>query len=160
PKAGCGDVFVIGGGVGLNPAIGFTGKRIDLSTAVATPGTVVPNVSLIVFGANTGDRLGSSVGTGNFTVSSFADNIPDLPMGAPGFSGGSGSVYLVFGGPTLNATPFRDLSQGQADIQALGANTGKTAPAGFRVRETLSTVSTPSTSQLLDLTATINATSY
>src|SRR5262249_7049337 len=110
PKAGCGDVFVIGGGVGLNPAIGFSGKRIDLSTAVATPGTVVPNVSLIVFGANTGDRLGSSVGTGNFTVSSFADNIPDLLMGAPGFSGGSGSVYLVFGGPTLNATPFRDLS--------------------------------------------------
>jgi hypothetical protein len=160
PKANCGDVFVIGGGVGLNPQIGFTGKRIDLSTIVASPSTVTPNIPLVVFGATAGDRLGSAVATGSFTISGFADSIPDLLMGAPGFAGGSGSVYVVFGGPTLTATSFRDLSLGMTDIQAVGANTGKTAPSTLRVRETLTTALTPTTPQLLDLTATINATSY
>ncbi|HKF57232.1 MAG TPA: LamG-like jellyroll fold domain-containing protein [Blastocatellia bacterium] len=160
PKASCGDVFVIQGGVGLNPQIGFTARRIDLSAIVAAPTTQIPNIPLVVFGATAGDRLGSAVATGNFTISGFADSIPDLLMGAPGFAGGSGSVYVVFGGPTLTASTFRDLSLGMTDIQAVGANTGKTAPPSLRVRETLSTALTPATPQLLDLTATINATSY
>jgi hypothetical protein len=159
-KSSCGDVFVVTGGVGLNPQAGFTGRRIDLSAIVAAPQNPIPNISLVVFGATAGDRLGSAVATGNFTISGFADSIPDLLMGAPGFAGGSGSVYVVFGGPTLTATTFRDLSLGQTDIQAVGANTGKAAPASMRVRETLSTAVTPATPQLLDLTATINATSY
>jgi hypothetical protein len=115
---------------------------------------------LTVFGDTAGDRLGSTVATGNYTINGFADNIPDLLMGAPGFSGDSGSAYVIFGGPTLTASPSRDMNLGQTDIQAVGANTAKVAPGAFRVRETLSTLATPATPQLLDVTATINATSY
>ncbi|HKV38336.1 MAG TPA: LamG-like jellyroll fold domain-containing protein [Blastocatellia bacterium] len=160
PRVGCGDVWVIGGGARLNPSASFNG-RIDLALDLTNPTSPSNLVTLVAFGSISGDHLGTSVGVGDYNFPGFADNIPDLLMGAPGANGGAGQVSVIFGGPTLLASATRDLQTNQDDVRVIGKNgTGGGFLGSLQFRETLTTPDTRVTPLLLDVTAQINGTPY
>ncbi|MBI1742254.1 hypothetical protein HYR54_04210 [Candidatus Acetothermia bacterium] len=78
------------------------------------PDSAKPDI--VFFGANTGDRLGSTTYIGDVT----GDTIEDIFLGAPNGDGlaelrqNSGEVYTVFGSPTLeNKPPVADAGPDQ-----------------------------------------------
>jgi hypothetical protein len=82
-------------------------------------------VDLTIIGAAIDDNLGSSIATGDVN----GDGIDDLLMCASGadFGGltGAGIAYLLYGGPSLFASPTRDLSSnGTWDVRIIGPVSG------------------------------------
>ena len=109
-RASGGEAYVVQGGAGLNPDVGSE-KRVDLLTGGA---------AATMFGAASGDRLGSTVAAGNYSTAENSDNIPDLIAGAPGANNRAGIVAIVFGGPNLLLFPNRDVLLGQDDLRVVG----------------------------------------
>ena len=145
-RPGAGEAYVVEGGAGLNPDVGSE-KRIDLFGGGAT-----------LFGAASGDRLGSTVAAGNYNTAENSDSIPDLMVGAPGANGRAGIIAILLGGPNLLLLPNRDVLAGQDDLRILGQSGGNTDLSGktLIIRQTL-TSSDPATTPFLQrLTASIN----
>jgi Concanavalin A-like lectin/glucanases superfamily/FG-GAP repeat/Kre9/KNH-like N-terminal Ig-like domain len=147
-RASAGEAYVIKGGPTLNPDIGSE-KRLDLFLGGAT---------VTMFGAQAGDRLGSTVAAGNYNTPENSDNIPDLIAGAPGANGRSGLVAIVFGGPNLLLVPTRDVLLGQDNLRVLGQSGANNNLAGktLRIRQTLTSDDPSGTPFLERLTAGIN----
>lgn len=147
-RQSAGEAYVILGGAGLNPDVGNE-KRIDLFSGGATA---------TMFGAQAGDRLGSTVAAGNYNTVENPDNIPDFIAGAPGANGRAGLVAIVFGGSNLLLVPTRDVLLGQDNLRIVGASgvnndlSGKT----LRIRQTLTSSDQAVTPFLQQLTASIN----
>lgn len=110
-----GEAYVILGGTALNPPIGSTERRIDVS---------LNTVALTVIGAAAGDRLGASVAAGVVNTQGNTDTIPDILIGAPGAQANKGTVYVLFGGSGLLRFPGRDLLLGQDDVRITGGAAG------------------------------------
>lgn len=146
-----GEAYVIKGGAALNPTVGSE-KRIDLFT--------VDGATLTVFGAQAGDRYGSTVATGNYNTTDNADAIPDLIVGAPGGNSKSGFVSIVFGGANLESLSLRDLFLNQDNIRVVGQAGSNNDLSGktLRIRQTLTTTDQTVTPFLQQLTVGINAT--
>jgi hypothetical protein len=110
-----GEVYVLEGGTALNPPQGSTERVITIS---------VPNVRLTVYGAASGDHLGSRVRGALINTTGNNDTISDLLMGAPGFDApnrsNAGKVSILFGGQSLLRFAEIDLALGQDDIRVLG----------------------------------------
>src|SRR5262249_42229264 len=147
-RSSAGEAYVIQGGTSLNPDVG-TEKRIDLFNAGAT---------VTIFGAQPGDRLGSTVAAGNYNTADNTDNILDVITGAPGANARAGSVSIIFGGANLLLVPTRDVFLGQDNLRIIGqAGTnndlsGKT----LRLRQTLTTSDPAVTPFLQQLMVSIN----
>jgi hypothetical protein len=110
-RPACGQAYVIAGGTALNPAVGSTERRIDVSLATA---------ALTVIGAAAGDRLGSCVAAALINSQGNTDSIPDVLLGAPGALSNRGSVHVLFGGSNLLIFPGRDLALNQDDLRVTG----------------------------------------
>ncbi|MGH9828101.1 MAG: PKD domain-containing protein, partial [Blastocatellia bacterium] len=98
------------------------GSIIDLASSAAT---------ISIYGARTGDRLGTSLATGNvgsaIGASAFDQSLPDILAGAPGSGGesgtqtNSGAAYLWYGRSSLAfAQQVIDLSITSADATIYG----------------------------------------
>ena len=148
-RVSAGEAYVVRGGAGLNPDVGSE-KRLDLSSGAATA---------TLFGAASGDRLGSTVAAGNYNTEENSDSIPDLLAGAPSANGRAGIISIVLGGPNLVLFPNRDVLLGQDDLRVLGQSgvnndlSGKT----LTIRQTLTTDDPAATPFLQQITATINS---
>jgi hypothetical protein len=120
-RANAGEIYILAGSTGLNtpndpPAPGTPiQRRIDVSLGT---------VNLTVYGAQSGDRFGSTVAAGVFNITGNADAIADVLAGAPGFSSSKGAVYALFGGANLTFFAARDLAIGQDDIRVSGQANG------------------------------------
>jgi hypothetical protein len=147
-RPSAGEAYVVQGGANLNPAVGSE-KRIDLFNGGATA---------TMFGAASGDHLGSTVAAGNYNVAENPDNIPDLIAGAPGASGRAGIVAIVFGGPNLLLVPNRDVLLGNDNIRIIGQSGATNDLSGktLRIRQTLATGDPAVTPFLQQLTVSIN----
>ncbi len=147
-RTSAGEAYVVKGGASLNPDVGSE-KRVDLFSGGAT---------VTMFGAQSGDRLGSTVAAGNYNTADNSDNIPDLIAGAPGANGRSGLVAIVFGGPNLLLVPTRDLLLGQDNLRILGQSGANNDLSGktLRIRQTLASGDPSSTPFLESLTASLN----
>jgi hypothetical protein len=110
-RPACGQAYVIAGGSALNPAVGSTERRIDVSLSTA---------ALTVIGAVTGDRLGSCVAAALINSQGNTDSIADVLLGAPGALSNRGSVHVLFGGSNLLIFPGRDLALNQDDLRISG----------------------------------------
>jgi hypothetical protein len=151
-RPSAGEAYVVMGGAALNPAAGNE-KRIDLFSGGAT---------VTMFGAASGDRLGSTVAAGNYNTAENSDNIPDMIAGAPGAAGASGAnagnVSIVFGGSNLLLVPKRDVLLDSDNLRVVGQSgtnndlSGKT----LSIRQTLTSGDQAVTPFLQRLTASIN----
>src|SRR5215813_3761515 len=143
-----GEVYVIQGGPNLNPDVGNE-KRIDLFNAAATA---------TIYGAQPGDRLGSTVAAGNYNNSDNTDNILDVIAAAPGANSRAGSVSIVFGGANLLVVPTRDVFLGQDNLRIIGqAGTNyDLSRKQLRIRQTLTTSDAAVTPFLQQLIVSIN----
>jgi hypothetical protein len=110
-----GEAYVILGGATLNPPVGSTERRIDVS---------LNTVALSVIGATAGDRLGASVAAGVVNTQGNTDTVPDILIGAPGAQSNKGTVYILFGGSNLLRFPGRDLLLAQDDARITGVAGG------------------------------------
>ncbi len=110
-----GEAYVFHGGAGFAPPVGATGRRLDVAAG---------HQSLTVYGSAAGDRAGSSVGAGLYTLPGNIDRVKDLLLGSPGALGARGSVSILFGGASLDVTATRDLSLGQDDVRVTGQAAG------------------------------------
>jgi hypothetical protein len=128
-RASCGEAYIIQGGSGFNPTVGSE-KRIDLFNGSAT---------VTVFGAQAGDRYGSTVTSGNYNTTDNPDLTPDLIVGAPGANSRAGLVSIVFGGPNILLVSLRDLVLGQDNLEIVGQTTTNSDLSGktVRIRQTL-----------------------
>jgi len=111
-----------------------------------------------MFGAASGDRLGSTVAAGNYNTSENSDNIPDMIAGAPGSNGRAGAIAIVFGGANLLLVPTRDVLLGQDNLRIIGqsgANSDLSAKT-LTVRQTLTSADPSVTPFLQQLSASIN----
>jgi hypothetical protein len=158
-RPNCGQVYVIAGGVGLFPN-GIISQRVDPILAITNPTDSDNLTTLLAFGSASGDHLGAAVAVGSYDILGFENTVPDLLMGAPGFGGGEGAVSIIFGGSGLVSAPLRDLGNGNEDVRITGEEANGKLDATFKLSETITTTDTRLNPQLLDLTATINGTSY
>jgi hypothetical protein len=158
-RPGCGQVYVIAGGVGLFPN-GIISQRVDPILAITNPTVTANLTTLLAFGSAPGDHLGAAVAVGSYDITGFENTVPDLLMGAPGYGSGEGAVSIIFGGSGLVAAPIRDLGNGNEDVRITGEEANVKLGATFKLSETITTTDTRLNPQLLDLTATINGTSY
>jgi len=114
-----GEAYVIAGGVALNPPVGQTEQRIDVS---------VTSVQLTIYGASAGDHFGSTVRAVTISTTGNTDNITDLAVGSPGFNAtgraNAGAVHVFYGGPTALFFAERDLALQQDDFRLVGQATG------------------------------------
>ncbi len=147
-RPSAGEAYVVKGGAGLNPDVGSE-KRIDLFNGGAT---------VTMFGAASGDRLGSTVAAGNYNTPENSDNIPDMIAGAPGANGRGGLVSIVFGGSNLLLVPARDVLLDQDNLRILGQSGANNDLSGktLRIRQTLTSGDPAVTPFLQQLTAGIN----
>ena len=147
-RPNAGEAYVIQGGAGFNPDVGSE-KRIDLFSGGATA---------TIFGAQSGDHLGSTVAAGNYNNADNTDNIPDVIAAAPGALGRSGNVSIVFGGSNLLLVPTRDVLLGQDNLRIIGQSGATNDLSGktLRIRQTLTTGDAAVTPFLQQLTASIN----
>ncbi|HWP44491.1 MAG TPA: hypothetical protein VNO14_14695 [Blastocatellia bacterium] len=117
--SGAGEVYVLAGGMTLNPADPDTPRVINVS---------VQNMTLTVYGSAVGDHLGSSVRGARVNTTANNDTIDDLLMGAPGFDASgrpnAGSVSVIIGGQSLLMFNERDLDLDQDDIRVIGQAAG------------------------------------
>jgi hypothetical protein len=150
-RPSAGEAYVVQGGAGLNPDVGSE-KRIDLFNGGAT---------VTMFGAASGDRLGSTVAAGNYNTAENSDNIPDLIAGAPGANGRSGLVSIVFGGSNLLLVPTRDVLLDQDNLRIVGQSGANNDLSGktLRIRQTLTSGDQTVTPFLQQVTASINGAS-
>jgi len=104
-RSSAGEAYVIFGSASL-------GGTVDIAAS---------QQGLTIFGAESGDRLGSSLATGDVND----DSVEDLIVGAPNADGplnargDAGEVYVVFGWSLLSGS--RDMSLGQQNLTVLGA---------------------------------------
>lgn len=147
-RPSAGEAYVVLGGAGLNPAAGNE-KRIDLFSGGATA---------TLFGAASGDRLGSTVAAGNYNTTENSDNIPDLMAGAPGANGRAGIIAIVFGGSNLLLLPKRDVLLDQDNLRIAGQSGANNdlSDKTLRIRQTLTSGDPAATPFLQQLTAGIN----
>ena len=147
-RASAGEAYVVQGGAGLNPDVGSE-KRIDLLGGGAT---------FTLFGAVSGDRLGSTVVAGNYNTPENSDNIPDLMAGAPGANGRAGIIAIVFGGPNLLLLSSRDVLAGQDDLRIVGQSgvNNDLSSKTLTIRQTLTSSDPATTPFLQQLMAGIN----
>ena len=147
-RPSAGEAYVVQGGANLNPDVGSE-KRIDLFNGGATA---------TMFGAASGDRLGSTVAAGNYNIAENPDNIPDMIAGAPGANGRAGIVAIVFGGPNLLLVPARDILLSQDNVRIIGQSgtTNDLSGKTLRIRQTLATGDAAVTPFLQQLTVSIN----
>ena len=123
-QAGAGAVYVVSG----QAVRTATTKTINLNTVGATNGTA----GVIIAGATTGDRFGSSISTaGNIDGSKTSGNvsIDDFVIGASGFgSGGNfGAAYLVYGSPVLPSLAITTASVNFINANRIGVSDGTNA---------------------------------
>ena len=147
-RASAGEAYIIQGGPGLNPTVGSE-KRIDLFNGSAT---------VTVFGAQAGDRFGSTVTSGNYNTTDNPDSTPDFIVGAPGANSRTGLVSIVFGGPNILLLSLRDLALGQDNLEIVGqtaANSDLSAKK-LTIRQTLTTNDQALTPFLQQLMVSIN----
>ncbi len=120
-RSNAGEAYILAGSTGLStpndpPAPGTpVQRRIDVSLGT---------VNLTVYGASSGDRLGSTVAAGIFNTQGNTDAIADVLIGAPGFSSSKGAVYGLLGGANLILFAARDLALGQDDFRVNGQANG------------------------------------
>ena len=147
-RASAGEVYVIQGGSALNPTTGSE-KRIDLFNGSAT---------LTVFGAQAGDRFGSTVTSGNYNTVENSDAIADLIVGAPGANNRAGLVSIVFGGANILLVSLRDLALGQDNLEIVGQSSTNSDLSGktLSIRQTLTTSDQALTPFLQQLMVSIN----
>lgn len=112
-RALAGRIYVIYGGPHLVP-----GTRRDMA------GIVAPGADLIIFGAEAGDHLGSSLALTDLTGDGIEDIVAASANASPqGTRFLAGTIYALFGGRTMTSGQFRDLAaappQG-ADLVILG----------------------------------------
>lgn len=147
-RSNAGEAYVLEGGTNFN-ATGGSERRIDLfnATPLAT-----------VFGAQAGDRFGSTVANGNYNTVENTDNILDLIVSAPGASGKAGNVSVIFGGSNLALLTLRDLFLGQDNLRIFGQSGGNTdlSAKTLRIRQTLTTADQGVTPFLQQLLVSIN----
>ena len=99
------------GGSGPRPGVaylvfgrtGLLGGQTGGSSSLAALGDPNGLAGLTFVGENDGDQAGAALASGDFD----GDGKPDLLIGAPGFDGGRGRVYLIYnvGDPTLPQAP-------------------------------------------------------
>ena len=147
-RLNAGEAYVIQGGPNLNPDVGSE-KRIDLFNLGAT---------VTIYGAQPGDRLGSTVAAGNYNNSDNTDNILDVIAAAPGANSRAGSVSIVFGGANLLVVPTRDVFLGQDNLRIIGQAGTNNDLSGkqLRIRQTLTTSDAAVTPFLQQLIVSIN----
>jgi hypothetical protein len=147
-RASAGEVYMIQGGPALNPTTGSE-KRIDLFNGSAT---------LTVFGAQAGDRFGSTVTSGNYNTVENADTTADLIVGAPGANNRAGLVSIVFGGANILLVTLRDLALGQDNLEIVGQTSANSDLSGktLRIKQTLTTTDQALTPFLQQLMVSIN----
>jgi len=95
---------------------------------LARPGMPLPSLrdlsverpDVVIYGADPGDQVGTSLAAGDVN----GDGVADLIVGAPNADGPArpnvGKVYLFFGGPSVAASPVRDLRTPSADATIIG----------------------------------------
>jgi hypothetical protein len=151
-RPSAGEAYVIQGGPALNPSTGSE-RRIDLFSGGAT---------LTVFGAQTLDRLGSTVAAGSYNTPDNNDRILDLIIGAPGALNRAGLISIIFGGPNLLLVPTRDLFLAQDNIRILGQSSANNDLSNktMQIRQTLTTPDQSTTPYLQKLTVTVGSTSF
>ncbi len=124
-RSNCGAVYIV---------LGRQGQRLPL---VRDLGAEKPDV--LIYGADSGDQLGSSLAAGDVN----GDGVADVIIGAP-FAGGPnnsrpnvGEVYVLFGGPSIAATAVRDLRalSTAVDVTIIGWG----GPAGKNVQDNAGT---------------------
>src|SRR6185369_5786934 len=98
-RADAGEVYILAGGIGLNPVPPATQRRIDVSLGT---------INLTVYGAAAGDHFGSTVAIGRINTQGNTDSIADVLAGAPGASANKGAVHVFFGGVNLFFLATRD----------------------------------------------------
>ncbi len=112
-RAQAGRIYVIYGGPHLVP-----GTRRDMA------GIVAPGADLIVFGAEAGDHLGSSLALTDLTGDGIQDIVAASANASPqGTRFLAGTIYALFGGVTMLSGQFRDLAEAPprgADLVILG----------------------------------------
>ena len=74
-------------------------------------------------GANAGDKIGSSLASGDIT----GDGIRDFIIGAPGYNSNAGAVYVVFGKTAAFSNPFAISSLDGTNGFRIDTNTGDTS---------------------------------
>ena len=148
-RPSAGEAYVIQGGPGLNPGGASSERRIDLFNT---------SPAAIVFGAQSGDHFGMTVGAGSYNSTDNADAIPDLIVGAPAANGRSGIVSIVFGGSNLLLVPTRDLFLLQDNLRIFGSSGATNDLSGktLRIRQTLTTGDQAITPFLQQLGVSIN----
>jgi hypothetical protein len=84
------------------------------------------------YGAGSGDRLGAAVACGDVN----ADSTPDLVVGAPGGTGGTGHVYVVLGGTNLKGNRTVDFAMNRLpDLDLTTSVTSANLGAGLYVAD-------------------------
>ena len=114
-RSNAGEVYIIVGSPDLTPTPPATSIQINVSLIT---------VDLTIYGATSGDHLGSTVATGIFHSQGNTDAIADILVGAPGFLSGKGAVYGFLGGTSLTLFAARDLAIGQDDFRVIGQANG------------------------------------
>jgi hypothetical protein len=149
-RASAGEAYIIQGGSNLNPASGSSERRLDLFSGDAT---------LTVYGAQAGDRFGSTVAAGNYNIAENTDNTPDFLVGAPGGNNKAGYISILFGGPSILALgPQRDVALGQDSVRVLGQSSVGNDLSGkaLKIRQTLTTGDQAVTPFLQQLLVSVN----
>lgn len=147
-KGSAGEAYIIEGGTNLNPVSGSE-RRLDLFSGDAT---------VTIYGAQAGDRFGSTVAAGNYNIAENTDNTPDFFIGAPGGNGKAGYISIVFGGPTILLLAQRDVALGQDSVRVLGQSSASNDLSGktLRIRQTLTSADQAVTPFLQQLLVSIN----
>src|SRR5262249_59177741 len=118
-RARAGQCYILAGGSRLNPAQGFSDRRIDAFVDVTPPADPSNLVNVTVLGG-TGDQLGTTVTTGSFNPPNFSDSVADVLIGSPGATSGAGSVSVLIGGQTLLSRGFFGNFMSQDDFRYTG----------------------------------------
>lgn len=148
-RASAGEAYIIEGGANLNPVSGSE-RRLDLFSGAA---------SLTIYGAQAGDRFGSTVAAGNYNIAENTDSTPDFFIGAPGGNNKAGYISILFGGPTIFLLgPQRDVALGQDSVRVLGQSSASNDLSGktLRIRQTLTSADQAVTPFLQRLLVSIN----
>jgi hypothetical protein len=147
-RTSAGEAYIIQGGSNLNPVSG-TQRRLDLFSGDA---------SVTIYGAQAGDRFGSTVAVGNYNTAENTDNTPDFFIGAPGANNKAGTVSILFGGPNILLLALRDIALGQDSLRVLGQSAASNDLSGksLRIRQTLTSTDQAVTPFLQQLMVSIN----